>query len=105
MVNIKVLNGTAQEGESLCRSCRYVHRQQGYRDSQEVMYCDWGYPMKRILFSVRTCTDYAERSHPSKRDMEEIAWILSKPQSGGPIGFKSPAERRDDEDNDLAARS
>lgn len=44
MVNIKVLNGTAQDGESLCRSCRYVHRQQGYRDSEEVMYCDWGYP-------------------------------------------------------------
>jgi len=88
MVNIKVLNGTPRDGESLCRTCRYVHLQKGYRDSEEMIYCDWS-QTKRILFNVRECTDYTDRTVPSKYDMEKIAWILEI-KGGRAMGFTPP---------------
>jgi hypothetical protein len=106
MVNLKIVNVPAGEGESLCRSCRYVHMQKGHRESDETIFCEWTRPMRLVTFNVRVCTDYSDRNHPSRWDLEQTAWILVQPKEGGPIGFKSPAERKDDEeDNDLAARS
>ena len=89
MVSIKVLNGTPESGETLCRSCRYVHRQQGYRYSEEVIHCDYSSPMRRILFNVRACTEYADRNHPTRYDMEKVAWVLEI-KGGKPIGFTPP---------------
>jgi hypothetical protein len=106
MVNLKIVSLPAGEGQSLCRSCRYVHMQKGHRDSEEMIFCQWGRPaIRRIDFNVRVCTDYSDRSHPSRWELEETAWILVQPKDGGPIGFKTPAQRQDDDDDDIAARS
>lgn len=105
MVNFKIVNVPAGEGDSLCRSCRYVHMQKGHRESDETIFCEWTRPMRRIMFNVRVCTDYSDRNHPSRWDLEQTAWILVQPKDGGPIGFKTPAERKGDEDDEIAARS
>ena len=95
MVNLKIVNVPAGEGESLCRSCRYVHMQKGHRDSEETIFCEWSRPaMRRITFNVRVCTDYSDRNHPSRWDLEATAWILVQPKEGVPSASSRPQNAR-----------
>ena len=104
MVQFKIQNPTMVEGQSLCRTCRYVHMQKGFRSTEEAIYCGWRWgPLRPVPFNVSTCTDYADRNHPSRDDMEEIAWVLTKPSKGGVVGFRSPQQRAEDEDNEDVA--
>ena len=76
MQTITIKGGTPQEGESLCRTCRWVHLQKGYRESEESIICDYVYPSRAVLFSVRECTSYRSSITPSPKQMEEIALII-----------------------------
>ena len=44
---IKVKKGTLQEGESLCRTCRWVHMQKGFRESEEAINWSFGENMMK----------------------------------------------------------
>jgi hypothetical protein len=69
---LKIKGGTLVEGESLCRTCRWVHMQKGFRESEETVFCYYG-PLRRVPFKVAECTDYIDRTIPSRAEMERMA--------------------------------
>jgi len=88
------------DGESLCHTCYWAHRQCGYRESEEAVFCVFGYPVRQVKFKVRDCTDYMNRTVPTRKQMEEIALIIStepKRKVGGfaGIGFVTECEEDD----------
>lgn len=90
MGKVVVKNGTPVDGESLCRTCEHVHMQKGYRDSDEAIFCTylcWDTP-RPVTFKVRDCTDFQDRTTPSRRWMEENALIVEVKKSVHEAGFR-----------------
>lgn len=94
MVTIKVKGGTPEGCESLCRTCSYGHVIKGFRASEEEVYCRYFYLEREIHFPVSQCTFYEDRRLASKREMEEIAWILRTDMPRRRVGFISPEQIR-----------
>ena len=63
------------DGQSLCRTCYWAHAQKGFRESEEAIFCMFG-PMRKVPFRVRDCTDYMNRTLPTRDQMEKIALII-----------------------------
>ncbi|MGE0405670.1 MAG: hypothetical protein AB7O65_05155 [Candidatus Korobacteraceae bacterium] len=89
MSNIRIKNGTAIEGETLCRSCAFVHMQKGFRESEEMISCKFGYPLRRVLFKVHECTDYREKNTLALEEMWEIAIIVNPSPTLKRAGFRA----------------
>ena len=87
MTMIRVQGGTPNRTESLCDSCYWAHIQKGYAESEEVVICAFLRAARLIPFRVRTCTDYSDKRIPTKRDMEEIAWIIRTKDVNRRVGF------------------
>jgi hypothetical protein len=94
MVKIRVLGGTLEGSDSLCKSCTRGHVIEGFRLAEEVVYCRTFYIECEIPFPVRECTFYEDRRVASKEDMEEIAWRLRTLNPSRQIGFVSAAPFR-----------
>ncbi len=76
-MQVWIKNGSSMAGESLCRTCRHAHIQTGYRQSEELVHCNFAWDsLRRVPFNVRDCTDYAERNTPTLDKMWEIALYL-----------------------------
>jgi hypothetical protein len=75
-----------RDGDSLCRTCYWAHAQKGFRESEEIIFCAFG-PLRRLPFKVRDCTDYLNRTLPTRRQMEEIALIIPTDPARRPAGF------------------
>ena len=74
------------DGESLCRTCYWAHAQKGFRESEEVAFCAWG-PLRKVPFRVRDCTDYLNRTLPTRAQMEKIALIIPTAPARKKAGF------------------
>jgi hypothetical protein len=94
MVTIKVKGGTPQGSDSLCRTCSYAHIVKGFRATEEEFYCRYFYFERQIQFAVSECTFYEDKRLACKKDMEEIAWILTTKKPGRTIGFVSASQFR-----------
>lgn len=108
MQTITIQGGTPQGGESLCRTCRWVHLQKGYRQSEESIICDYVYPSREVLFSVRECTSYRSSITPSPKQMEEIALIIPteparKAAGFAGMGFEGDASEEEKRIDDVVA--
>jgi len=88
--------------ESLCNSCIWAHIQRGFRESEEVVLCNYGPNMRQVPFAVAECTDYNDKRIPSRKDMEDIAWILRSKDAGKTAGFVSARELAREEEDALA---
>ena len=55
------------------------------------------YGHRRIRFRVTSCSDYSDRSVPSIRKMEEIAWVLRTDGHRREIGFVKSKDLEEDE--------
>lgn len=91
------------DGQSLCRTCYWAHAQKGFRESEELIFCAFG-PMRKVPFRVRDCTDYMNRTLPTRDQMERIALIIptepARKRAGFPgIGFSNSAEEEEDTAN------
>jgi hypothetical protein len=88
-VRIKIRGGTAVHHERpLCETCRWATVVRGARLGQEIVECgQLSYRNQRVPFQVMSCTGYADRNHPSIREMEEIAWLLRSDAHRSQIGF------------------
>jgi hypothetical protein len=91
------------DGESLCKSCMWVHMQRGFRESEEAIFCGHAYPTRAVKFAVRECTDYSSRITPSRKEMEEIALIIPVERLRRPAGFArrntfAPQDENDEND-------
>ena len=95
MTTIRIQGGTPRGGESLCDSCYWAHIQKGYAESEEVVLCAFLHPARLVPFKVRHCSDYCDKRIPSKRDMEDIAWIIRTKDVNRRVGFS--ADEQDDE--------
>lgn len=76
--------------ESLCYTCRYSHVVRGFAESDELVYCDFGYPTRLVPFPVRECTSYGNRNVSELKDMQEIALTVRSAQPAGFVGFAPP---------------
>ena len=94
MGSITIKNGTAVGAESLCVRCMHGHRQKGFRESEELLFCTyvWEAP-RRVPFKVAECTSYSERNTLSMYQMQQMA-LLINPASGA----KSAGFTRNDEE-------
>jgi hypothetical protein len=95
MVTIKVKGGTPRGSDTLCRTCGYGHIIKGFRATEEEVFCRYFYLEREIHFPVSECTFYEDRRLASKREMEEIAWILRTDMPRRRVGFISPEQFRE----------
>jgi len=86
-------------GVPLCRTCRNATYIQGHAESQRMLYCAQvsGFDSKSPMpFEAYECSEYEDKRLPSKRDMEDTAWILrTNPKQKGTLGFFSPSQLRE----------
>jgi len=54
-----------------------------------------------VPFKVRYCTDYSDKRIPSKRDMEDIAWIIRTKDVNRRVGFSNDEEKDQGQPEDL----
>ena len=92
MTVIRIRSGTPQRSQSLCNSCYWAHIQRGFAESEEVVLCAFLRQARSVPFKVSQCTDYNDKRIPSKRDMEDIAWIIRTKDVNRAVGFASQKE-------------
>jgi hypothetical protein len=96
---IKVQGAPPQDGESLCRTCRYAHIQRGFRESEETVFCGYNDAVLRPLrFRVAICTDYTNRTLPARWQLEEMALLINVEPARKKAGFRGPGFSTQDED-------
>jgi hypothetical protein len=102
---IKIQKGTLKEGEPLCRTCRFAHIQRGFRESEEQIFCDYSYATLRLVpFKVAECTDYIDRTVPTRHEMEKMALQINVRPAQKQIGFDPNADSvRKDENLEAVA--
>src|SRR5262249_18731591 len=83
---ITIKDGPPLEGESLCATCAYAHIQRGFRESEENVFCSYG-QFRPVRFKVRECTDYCDRTVPTRWEMEKIALVIPTSPARKPAGF------------------
>ena len=88
------------DGQSLCRSCYWAHAQKGFRESEEVIFCAFG-PLRKVPFRVRDCTDYLNRTLPTRDQMERIALIIPTEPARKRAGFSRIGFNGDSEDEEM----
>lgn len=101
MTLIRIRSETPQGSESLCNSCYWAHIQRGFAESEEVVLCAFLRPARSVPFKVSQCTDYSDKRIPSKRDMEEIAWIIRTKEINRPMGFTAKDDHEEDGEGEL----
>jgi hypothetical protein len=82
-----IRSGRTQKNESLCNSCYWAHIQRGFAESEEVILCAFLTPSRLVPFKVSQCTDYSDKRVPSRKDMEDIAWIIRTKDVNRQVGF------------------
>jgi hypothetical protein len=88
MSTIVIKGGKPQEGEPLCRTCRFAHIQKGFRESEETIFCDYSYTaLRNVPFKVADCTDYIDRTVPTRFEMEKMALLINIEPARNLIGF------------------
>jgi hypothetical protein len=87
MPTITIKGGTPQHGESLCKTCQWVHMLHGFRESQEVIICSYVDPCREVMFAVCECNHYRSSITPSPQQMEDIALIIPTEPTRKPAGF------------------
>lgn len=101
MTVIRIRSGTPQGAESLCNSCYWAHIQRGFAESEEAVLCAFLRPARSVPFKVSQCTDYNDKRIPSKRDMEDIAWIIRTKDINRPMGFASTSDLDEVKDGEV----
>jgi len=97
-MSIVIRNGKPQTSESLCNSCYWAHIQRGFAESDEVILCAFLRPARLVPFKVSQCTDYEDKRIPTRKDMEDIAWIIRTKDVNRQVGFTNDAEPEPEED-------
>ena len=57
--------------------------------------------LRLVPFKVSQCTDYNDKRVPSRKDMEDIAWIIRTKDVNRQVGFAKGEEVDDEEEDDL----
>jgi hypothetical protein len=98
---IKIRGARPPEGESLCKFCRWVHMQRGFRESEEAIFCNFNM-LRAVTFKVAECTDFENRSIPQQWEMEKMALMINVEPTRRKAGF-SGSKEGDAEKEDVAS--
>ena len=85
-----------QAEESLCRSCYWAHIQRGFRESEESVFCCFS-KFRPVPFKVADCTDFSNKTVPTREQMESIALIIPTKPARKPAGFPGIGFASEDE--------
>lgn len=96
---LKIKGARPPEGESLCKSCRFVHMQRGFRESEEAIFCNYD-SLRRVHFKVAECTDFENRMVPPKWKLEEMALLINVEPARKKAGFRGSGPTVVDEEED-----
>lgn len=98
-MHIKVRDGTTINGDSsLCSTCRSSTIVRGRTLDEELVVCSaLGLRGVQITFKVTSCSEYADRNHPSYMEMMQDAWILQPASRKRRAGFVRASELQDEE--------
>jgi hypothetical protein len=85
-MRVKVRGGTVQYGQpSLCVTCRSATIVKGQRLRDDIIECrQLG---ARVTFAVSACNQYIDATHPTVREMEDVAWVLRSDPRRNQVGF------------------
>ena len=100
MQTIVMKKAALSADESLCRSCYWAHIQRGFRESEEVVFCCFS-QFRPVPFKVADCTDFSNKTVPTREQMERIALIIPTKVARKPAGFRGlgfAGEEEEDED-------
>ena len=105
MQTIVMKKAALRDEESLCRACYWAHIQRGFRESEEVVFCCFS-KFRLVPFKVADCTDFSNKTVPTREQMERIALIIPtrpahKRAGFSGVGFTNPSE--EDEADDEAS--
>lgn len=81
-------NGVDKNTGSLCESCQHAHRLRGYRESEELVVCNYDQPLK-VPFKVRTCSQYLQVERLTWRQMHDLALTIGVRRD---VGFRMADE-------------
>ena len=95
-MSFTIKNGTPVTSDPLCHSCKWVHMQRGFRESEELVFCNYN-DIRVVPFPVRECSDYRNRTHPDWEQMEKLALPI-EPPTNKPAGFLVGIAVRETED-------
>lgn len=96
-MRVHIKDGTAIEGASKCASCVNAHIIRGYRESEELVFCDYASDLIRIPFKVKECSNYRDRKHPDWEQMEKLAIAVQPLSSAKAAGFRLISDAEEDE--------
>lgn len=99
-MRVHIKDGTAIERSSKCASCTNAHIIRGFRESEELVFCDYASDLIRIPFKVKECSNYRDRTSPDWEQMEKLAIDVQPLTSAKPAGFRLA---RDTEEDDAVA--
>lgn len=97
-MRVHIKDVTAIEGGSKCALCTHAHIIRGFRESEELVFCDYASDLIRIPFKVKECSNYRDRTSPDWEQMEKLAIDLKPEVSlGKPAGFRVARDAEEDE--------
>ncbi len=86
-MNTIVLKKAALSDErSLCQACYWAHIQKGFRESEETVFCCFS-KFRPLPFKVADCTDFSNKTVPTREQMERMALIIPTRPGRKPSGF------------------
>ncbi len=105
MQTIVMKKAALRDEESLCRACYWAHIQKGFRESEEAIFCCFS-RLRAVPFKVADCTDFSNKTVPTREQMENIALIIpTKPARKGTgfsgVGFAGVEQTEATEDEEL----
>lgn len=78
------------EAQSKCCTCVHAHILRGFRESEELVYCNFAYDqLMPVPFKVYQCTSYTDRQRPTWRQMKDLAIDILPLSSGKAAGFRA----------------
>ncbi len=103
VMNTIVMKKAALSDErSLCHACYWAHIQKGFRESEEAVYCCFS-KFRPVPFKVADCTDFNNKTVPTREQMEDMALIIPtqpvrKSSGFAGVGFAGGQESGDEEE-------
>ena len=87
MQTIVMKKAALRDEESLCRACYWAHIQKGLRESEAAVFCCFS-RFRAVPFRVADCTDFSNKTVPTREQMERIALIIPSRPARKQAGFK-----------------
>lgn len=86
MQTIVMKKAALRDEDSLCRASYWAHIQRGFRESEETVFCCFS-KFRPVPFKVADCTDFNNKTVPTREQMERIALIVQARPARKRAGF------------------